>query len=157
MESRTMITNDKISPELTSVAKGYIVVVLLALNISIQQIGFLLVLVFVDSFFGVIREIKLKSQLSWNIFIWGIISKFAILLIPFLIAWFGLAFEVNLVYIVQAFIYIIASNDVISIITNISSIRSGKRYKNVDFIEKAINYLTSIFISMVNSKIKEKE
>lgn len=157
MGSRVMFKDNTINPELTSVAKGYVIITLLALNISVEQIGFLLVLVFIDSFFGVIREIKLKAPLSWERFIWGIISKFAILLIPFLIAYFGLAFKVNLVYIVQAFIYIIAANDVISIITNIASIRSGERYKNVDFIEKGIHFLTGFFVNLVNAKLGKKE
>jgi toxin secretion/phage lysis holin len=151
-----MIQVNTVNPDITSAAKGYVILALLALNISVEQIGFLLVLVFVDSFFGVIREIKLKAPLSWERFIWGITSKFAILLIPFLIAWFGLAFKVNLVYIVQAFIYIIAANDVISIITNIASIRSGQRFKNVDFIEKGIHVLTNFFVNLVNAKLGKK-
>jgi hypothetical protein len=146
-----------VNPEFTGFAKSYIVLIFMVLNIEIQQIGFLLSLIFVDSFFGVIREIKLKSPLSWDRFVWGMISKFAIMLIPFIIAWFGLVFNVDLIYIVQAFIYIIAANDLISIITNISSIRSGKRFKNVDFIEKAIHYLTSIFVNIVNAKLGKKE
>lgn len=153
MESRTMFKEDTVNPEITVAAKAYILFILVALNISVQQIGFLLVLVFIDSFFGVIREIKLKSPLSFEKFIWGIISKFAILLIPFIVAWFGLAFKVNLIYIVQAFIYIIAANDLISIITNIASIRSGERYKNVDFIEKGIHFLTNVFVNLVNTKL----
>jgi len=151
----TTMTTPILEPEITTAAKSYILILLLALNISVEQLGFLLILVFVDSFFGVIREIKLKSPLSWERFIWGIISKFAILLIPFLVALFGRAFNVNLIYIVQAFIYIIAANDVISIITNIASIRSGKRFQNVDFIEKGIHMLTNFFTNLINSKISK--
>jgi hypothetical protein len=154
METK-MISTDSVDGEVTGIAKAFIVSVFVTLNISIEQVGFLLGLVFVDSFFGVLREIKLKSPLSWEKFIWGISSKLAIMLIPFVIATFGLVFKVNLVYIVQLFIYIIAANDVISVITNISSIRSGKRFKNVDFIEKAIHYLTETFTNMVNNILKK--
>lgn len=140
--------------ELTGFSKAFIVMILMILQINPEQVGFLLGLVFVDSFFGVIREVKLKSPLSWERFIWGITSKLAILLIPFVIATFGLVFKLNLVYLVQLFIYIIAANDVISVITNITSIRSGHRYKNVDFIEKGIHYLTDFFINMVNNFLK---
>jgi hypothetical protein len=151
---KEMINSSEADAEVTGMVKSYIVVIFMILNISVEQVGFLLCLVFVDSFFGIIREIKLKSPLSWERFVWGIISKLAILLIPFLIATFGLIFKVNLVYLVQMFIYVIAANDVISIITNIASIRSGVRYKNVDFIEKGIHYLTATFTNMVNNILK---
>lgn len=141
--------------DLTGFSKAFIVMILMILQINPEQVGFLLGLVFVDSFFGVIREVKLKSPLSWERFIWGITSKLAILLIPFVIATFGLVFKVNLVYLVQMFIYIIAANDVLSVITNIASIRSGQRYKNVDFIEKGIHYLTSFFTNMINNLLNK--
>ena len=149
-----MLSTNTLDGDLTAIGKTGIVFILVTLNIPIEQVGFLLGLVFVDSFFGVIREVKLKSPLSWERFIWGITSKLAIMLIPFVIATFGLVFKVQLAYLVQLFIYIIAANDVISVITNISSIRSGVRYKNVDFIEKGIHYLTNIFTNMVTNILK---
>jgi hypothetical protein len=151
---KEMINTDQFDADLTGMAKASIIFILVTLNIPIEQVGFLLGLVFVDSFFGVIREVKLKSPLSWERFIWGITSKLAIMLIPFVIATFGLVFKVQLVYLVQLFIYIIAANDVISVITNISSIRSGVKYKNVDFIEKGIHYLTATFTTMINNILK---
>jgi hypothetical protein len=151
---KEMLSTNTLDGDLTAIGKTGIVFILVTLNIPMEQVGFLLGLVFVDSFFGVIREVKLKAKLSWERFIWGITSKLAIMLIPFVIATFGLVFKVQLVYLVQLFIYIIAANDVISVITNISSIRSGVRYKNVDFIEKAIHYLTNIFTNMVNNILK---
>jgi len=151
---KEMLTTDQFDGDLTAMAKAGIIFIFMTLNIPIEQVGFLLGLVFVDSFFGVIREVKLKAKLSWERFIWGITSKLAIMLIPFVIATFGLVFKVQLAYLVQLFIYIIAANDVISVITNISSIRSGKRFKNVDFIEKAIHYLTETFTNMVNNILK---
>jgi hypothetical protein len=151
---KEMLSTNTLDGDLTAIAKTGIVFILVTLNIPIEQVGFLLGLVFVDSFFGVIREVKLKAKLSWERFIWGITSKLAIMLIPFVIATFGLVFKVQLAYLVQLFIYIIAANDVISVITNISSIRSGKRFKNVDFIEKAIHYLTETFTNMVTNILK---
>jgi hypothetical protein len=151
---KEMINTDQFDADLTGMAKASIIFILVTLNIPIEQVGFLLGLVFVDSLFGVIREVKLKSPLSWERFIWGITSKLAIMLIPFVIATFGLVFKVQLAYLVQLFIYIIAANDVISVITNISSIRSGVKYKNVDFIEKGIHYLTATFTTMINNILK---
>jgi len=143
--------------EITITAKSYVILALMMLNIQVGQLGFLLCLIFVDSFFGVIREVKLKAPLSWERFVWGMVSKFAILLIPFIVAWFGLVFQVDLLYVVQAFIYVIAANDLISVITNIASIRSGVRYKNVDFIEKGIHYLTSFFVNLIKLKTGKKD
>jgi hypothetical protein len=151
------LSETAINPLISTTAKIYVFISLVMLNIQMSQIGFLLCLIFADSFFGVIREVKLKSPLSWERFIWGMVSKFSILLIPFIVAWFGLAFDLNLVYVVQSFIYVIAANDLISVITNIASIRSGVRYKNVDFVEKGIHYLTSFFINLIKIKISKKD
>ncbi len=150
-----MTNTNLVDAEITTFGKSYLIFLFMVLNISVEQVGFLLVLVFFDSLFGVIREVKLKARLSWERFIWGITSKFAILLIPFFIALFGKIFKVDLVYLVQMFIYIIAANDMVSIITNISSIRSGVRYKNVDFIERGIHYLTNFFTNLVTGVLNK--
>jgi len=136
---------ESLPEDLTTFAKTSILSLLVLLNIEISQMGYLLILILVDSVTGMARAIKLKEGLSFQIFVWGIISKIGILIIPLLIASFALIFKIDLIYLVQAFIYIIATNDLISVITNIASMRSGKKYKNVDFIENGIHLLMDWF------------
>lgn len=144
---KTGMKIETLPEHITAFFKLYVLGILLLLNLEASQIGFLLASVFVDSFFGVIKAIRMGGSFEAKRFIWGICKKLSILFIPFALAAFGLLFKINLVYIVQAFIYLIAVNDMISIISNIASIYSGKSYQTVDFIEKGIhliiNWLTT--------------
>lgn len=137
--------------DLTSFAKTSILAFLVLLNLEVEQMGFLLAAVFVDSFFGVIKSVRFNEKFDNRKFIWGIFKKLSILFIPFMLAGFGLLFQIDLLYIVQAFIYIIAANDVISILANILSIYSGKKYETVDFIEKGIHMMIGTLTTVVET------
>jgi hypothetical protein len=121
--------------------KGLIFAGLTFLNITPEVAGYLLTVIFFDSFLGVLKSLKMGKKFSFNRLTLGMLSKFSLLLIPFLIAFFGLAFGHNLVYIVDAFIYIIAANETVAIISKIGTLRTGKEYKNEDFIAIAIDIL----------------
>lgn len=150
---RTKEMQVELPEEITTFFKTYILYFLVILNIDPSQMGYLLGMIFLDTISGIIKSIRLKDPLSFSKFIWGMLSKLGILIIPFVIAAFAMLFKVDLFYLVQAFIYIIAVNDLISFITNIASIRSGKRYKNVDFVEKGIHYLMETFEKNANKVI----
>jgi len=153
MKTKEMPITDT-DQDLSIFAKGLIFTLLLALNIEPEKLGYLLILIFIDSVTGVLRAIKLKEGLSFETFVWGISSKLFILAIPLLIAGMALVFQINLSFIVEGMIYIIAVNDFISIITNIGSMRSGKKYKNVDFLELAIGGLRNFFTNKIKGAIK---
>jgi hypothetical protein len=121
--------------------KGLIFAGLTFLNITPEVAGYLLTVIFFDSFLGVLKSLKIGIKFSFNRLTLGMLSKFSLLLIPFLIAFFGLAFGHNLVYVVDAFIYIIAANETVAIISKIGTLRTGKEYKNEDFIAIAIDIL----------------
>lgn len=140
--------------------KAYILYLLVLLKIEVSQVSYLLATVFVDSFFGVIKSWRMGISFDKGKFVWGILKKLSILFIPFLLATFGLIFNLNLVFLVHGFIYIIAVNDTISIVSNIATIYSGKEYKTVDLIEKGIHalidFLTMIGLSVVSRIQKMK-
>lgn len=155
MKAKQM-TNE-LPQELTLFIKSYLISFLLLLNLEPTQMSYLLGAVFVDTLFGLLKSIKLKDQITWDRFIWGMIKKFSILLIPFMIALMGLVFRFDFIYVVQAFIYIIAVNDSISVLVNIASIYTGKRYENVDFIEKAIHFLIDWLTTLANGILSKAE
>jgi phage-related holin len=127
------------------------------LNIPPEQVGYLLTIIFGDSFFGVIKAARLGFDITFKKYIWGVSSKLIVLLIPLLLAYFALTFEHNLTFLLDAFIYLLAANETLGIITKIGSIKSGKDIKDADFIQIGISkiqdYFTK-FMETLTDKIK---
>lgn len=120
---------------------------LAAVEIPAHHAGYLLAVIFIDSLFGMLKAVKLKVPLNFKTFIWGITAKLSLLLIPFLLASFGLAFGHDLAFLVSSFIYIIAANETVSILSKIITLRTGKDYKNEDYITKAIEAMREFIIA----------
>lgn len=146
---------ETLEKDFTTFVKTSILSYFVILQIPAEQMGFLLCTVFIDSFFGAIKSVRIGERFDKGKLVWGIIKKISILFIPFILAWFGLKFNMNLLYVIQAFIYIIAANDVISIVANIGTIYTGKEYKNVDFIEKGIHLLIDWLTALTNGIIQK--
>ena len=133
--------------------KGLIIILFAALNISTEQIGYLLGAIFVDSIFGVATSAKFGREIKFKIFYMGILGKISILFIPFMLALFGVAFKHDLNFIVDAFIYIIAANETLAFFAKIGSLRTGTEYKTKDFVAKAIQMLSAYFQKKMESII----
>lgn len=145
----------------TLAIKAIIFSTLQFLNITPEVAGYLLTVIFLDSFMGVLKAVKLGVPFSFQVLIIGMLSKFSLLFIPFLIAFFGLAFGHNLVYVVDAFIYIIAANETVAILSKIGTLRTGQEYKNEDFIAIAIDVLRLFIVkkmeALKNTLLKNNE
>lgn len=136
--------------------KALIVAMLSAISINPYHVGYLLIAVFVDSFFGVLKAAKIKERLSFKKYSWGIISKLSLLFIPLLLAYFAKTFEIDLSYLVTSFIFLIAANDTVSIISKIGTLRTGINYKNEDFIALAIDSLRNFLINKMQAILNDK-
>jgi hypothetical protein len=127
------------------------------LNIPPEQVGYLLIIIFGDSFLGMIKAARLGFEITFKKYIWGVSSKLIVLLIPLFLAYFALTFEHNLTFLLDAFIYLLAANETLGIITKIGSIKSGKDIKDTDFIQIGISkiqdYFTK-FMEALTDKIK---
>jgi phage-related holin len=121
------------------------------LNIPPEQVGYLLIIIFADSFLGVIKAVRLNFEISFKRYIWGVSSKLTVLMIPFLLAYFALAFDHNLTFLLDAFIYLLAANETLGIITKIGSIRSGNDIKDTDFIQIGIGRLQKVFTKLMET------
>lgn len=135
--------------------KGVVFAILATIQIPEEEIGYLLLVIFLDSIFGVIKSIKLGIPIRFNYFIWGIVSKLSVMLIPFLLAIFAAVFKHDLSYLIDAFIYLIAANESLAIITKIATIRTGVEYKNEDFIARGIESIRTFFIEKLDGVIKK--
>lgn len=133
--------------------KAGIFVLLALLQISADQVGYLLIAVFVDSFFGVLVSFKFQRPVRFKTFWIGITGKLSILVIPFMIAGFGMAFKHNLTYIVDMFIYGIAANETLAILAKIGSLGTSKEFKSYDMISKMIEALSRFFQNKIEKII----
>ena len=153
--AQTKSSSYKMDQDLTILIKGFVFGLLLILNIQPEFMGLLLMFVFVDSIFGVLKSIRIGRAVSYKILTWGIISKISVLFVPLLIAYMALTFKINLVWIVEAFIYIIAANELVSILGNIATIKTGKEYENSDFVAALINSIRVFFMKSIKGLIKK--
>lgn len=144
--------NKDLDQGITFLIKADLILILMALNIEIEQVGYLLVLMFFDSLFGALRAVALKEGFSLFLLAWRVLVKLCVLIIPFLVAGFGVVFDINLTYIVQVFIFTIASNDLVSIFANIMSVRTGNHIKSVDYIEKFLESIKGVFTGLVRAR-----
>jgi hypothetical protein len=125
------------------------------LNIPPEQVGYLLTIIFGDSFLGVIKAARLGFEITFKKYIWGVSSKLTVLLIPFSLAYFALTFKHDLTFILDAFIYLLATNETLGIVTKIGSIKSGKDIKDADFIQIGISKIQDFFTKILEN-ITEK-
>lgn len=135
--------------------KGLIIVGLAYLGIKEDVFYVLNGAFFFDTLFGLGKAIRLKQKITFDDFIWGILVKYCILFIPFAVAVFAKVIAgANMFYVVNAFIIIIISNELISIITNILSMKVKEDIKNEDFIASALRALQSFFNNYIKKLIE---
>jgi len=73
----------------------------------------------------------------------GVLTKMAILFVPFSLALTGALAGFNLNVFVFSAIYVLIANDAISCYTNLLTLKTKKRYVNRDLVEMLINVLRS--------------
>lgn len=132
--------------ELLTLCKAFIIVGLTYVGIK-EDVFWLMNGAFLfDTIFGLIKSIRLERRITWSIFIWGLVVKYCILFIPFAVAVFvKIIADINMLYVVNFFVIVIIGNELISIITNILSIKVKEDIKNEDFIAMALRALQEFF------------
>ena len=102
-------------------------------DISQEAIYILTALMVVDTVFGVVKSIRLRTTSSTKLTT-GVLSKFILLLIPISISLAGILTGMNLKPMAIGTINIMAMAELYSIITNAYIIRTGKEVKEIDAI-----------------------
>lgn len=130
------------------------------LGIETRIVEVLFYMMALDSVFGIVKALRLGNKFSFKILGWGMVSKLTLLVIPMVLALMGKGLSFDFNYFVVAVINILIVNEGISCITNMISIKSGKKIENTDYITKLLevtrtalmNIMKRIFATIENHK-----
>lgn len=143
-------------------AKMALIVSMTFLGVSYGVILLLWFFIVSDTILGVAKEIALYGWegVTGRRFWAGVLTKLAILFIPFSLALAAALLGYNLNIFVMTAMYALIANDAISCYTNILSIKKKRNYVNKDLVELLINTLRALIYNSVKSglnKLKESD
>ena len=104
------------------------------LEIPIDLVHTLGILMMVDTGLGIIKALRLGDKVSFRILLWGMVTKLAVLIIPMILALIGKGLGLGFIWFVLTVLKVLIVAEGISCITNVLSIKSGKKIENTDYI-----------------------
>ncbi|AGO47822.1 phage holin [Cellulophaga phage phi46:1] len=122
-----------------------LIALLTYLGINSQAAAVLVVLMTIDTFFGGLKAIILKSGFSFWTMLVGLVSKMSILIVPLTIALLGRGVSIDLTPLLLLVINVLLVAEAFSIITNVLSIKRKENIKNIDFVSM---FLSSVRIAL---------
>ncbi|WP_119792026.1 phage holin family protein [Flavobacterium anhuiense] len=137
--------------------KGVLYGAFIFLNISVDVVKILLILMFIDTFFGVVKSLKLNISISFKRLLLGLVSKAVCLLIPVVLALAAKGLGYNMKVLPDTIIKILVVAEVFSIVTSFYVIRTGKEPKDVDIITMLLTSIRKGLMSVVSSFLKKVE
>lgn len=105
------------------------------LNIDTDIVKILMILMLIDTVFGVIKAIILSEIISFKILFFGLTTKLLILLIPMTLALVGKGLKTyDFTPIVDVVLKVLVVSEGISIITSMYAIKKREKVENIDFV-----------------------
>lgn len=133
---------------------GFIPFLLAGLNET--SITILSVFLLLDVITGVISTIRIDGikKLSSRTFSFGILFKFMILLVPLIVVWTGKGIGLDLLTFAIWAINMLIVSEALSILGNISAIKTGERVKEIDALNLIITKFKNILTSFLERESK---
>lgn len=138
---------------------SYIVLSLFALDVD--KMGILVLLLFLDTFFGVIKVITIWGwhYLSGSKFFYGMLKKTLFILIPFILSLIAKGAIVSDVSKIEVWLSIVITililQQAYSVIANMLSILTKKHIRSKDFASTMLERLMQVIESLAD-KLKDK-
>jgi len=110
-------------------------------NINYDLLILLSGVIIIDMGLGTLKAIRLKDKLSFSVFIFGFVTKLAMLIIPFTIAVFGIALGYEGKVFADMAIRLLMANECLSILANFISIKNKKRVENIDLLTLTLDLI----------------
>ena len=126
----------------------YILFVYLGIETGIVKVLFWMMVL--DSVFGVIKALRLGQKFSFKILGWGMVTKLTMLVVPMVLALMGKGLSFDFNYFVVAVLNILIVNEGISCITNMISIKTGKKVENTDYITRLLEVVRKALAAMLH-------
>jgi len=135
------------------------------LDIPVEIFNILVSFILFDTFFGVLKSLRLKKKVSFKILIWGFCLKISILLIPLVIALLAKGLQLDFLVLITVTIKILILSEFYSCIGNIYAIKNKKELNKFDVISVLLmsframtkNYLQKALIKIEKSNDCEKD
>lgn len=129
--------------------KGVLYAVFVYLGIKTGSVKVLFYLMMLDSVLGIVKALRLGYKFSFKRLGWGMVSKLSLLFIPMIIALIAKGLNLEFTLFVVTAMNIIIVNEGISCVTNVLSIKTGKRIENNDYVTMMLNSIRKLLTSLV--------
>jgi hypothetical protein len=127
--------------EMISDPKNFAYVIAAYLSIDVELFGILLTILFINSVFGAIREVRFGVDFSKKKFLWGWALKHDVLIILLAVFVLGKAAGKDFSIGVDAMLRILIVAEIYSILGNFYMIRTKKKVKKFDIVTFLIKLL----------------
>lgn len=122
-------------------------------GISGEKLAILAILMALDMFSGVAKTYRLnKEEITSNKFVFGLVSKLTILLIPLAIGLMARGIDVDAKSFVNFCFSVLIVSEAYSVIGNIYTVKTGKKVKEIDAISAILKVIQNLFETAVNQK-----
>lgn len=119
------------------------------LNIDADIVKILMLLMFLDTVFGITKSIVLKKDVTKGILFLGLLVKMVILLIPMVLALVGKGLKYDFTPIVDAVLRVLVASEGLSIFTSMYVIKTKKDVKNFDIITLLLSSIRKALFNLI--------
>ena len=129
----------------------------LFLNINLEIVQILMILMALDTVFGIIKALRLGDQFNFGILFWGFSTKLLILIIPMVLALVGKGLGYDFTPLVDGVMKVLVLAEGFSIFTSMYVIKTKEKVKNVDVVSMLLSSIRKGFMSTINVLLKKIE
>jgi len=129
----------------------------LFLNINLEIVQILMLLMALDTIFGIVKALRLGDQFNFGILFWGFSTKLLILIIPMVLALVGKGLGYDFTPLVDGVMKVLVLAEGFSIFTSMYVIKTKEKVKNVDVVSMLLSSIRKGFMSTINVLLKKIE
>lgn len=129
----------------------------LFLNINLEIVQILMILMAIDTVFGIIKALALGEQFDFKILFFGFCTKILILLIPMVLALVGKGLGYDFTPLVSGVMKVLVIAEGFSIITSMYVIKTKEKVKNVDVISMLLSSIRKGLMGTINIMLRKIE
>lgn len=121
------------------------------LNVDVDVVHILIILMGVDTFFGIIKAVVGEVKVTFKKLLLGLTIKLLILLIPMVLALVGKGLGIyDFTPLVEMILRILIVAEGFSILTSMYIIKTGKKVEDIDIVSSLISSLRKVLFTMIN-------
>lgn len=132
--------------------KGILYAAFCFLDIDMALFNILMIFMILDTISGLFKVLKLnKSDFSMKVLLWGLVSKFGLLIVPLVVALMLKAVGQEMGFGVELIIKILIVSEFISTMGNIYTIKTGKIVKDIDIFSMLFRFVRCRALKLISN------